>query len=95
MIRAAYDLLSIISFFTFNERELRAWALKDGGTALDAAETIHTDIARGFIRAEVIAWDDLVELGGLSNARSAGKLRIEGKKYLVKDGEFIYIRFNI
>lgn len=95
MIRAAYDLLSIISFFTFNERELRAWALKDGGTALDAAETIHTDIARGFIRAEVIAWDDLVKLGGLSHARSAGKLRIEGKDYLVKDGEFIYIRFNI
>jgi GTP-binding protein YchF len=95
MIRAAYDLLSIISFFTFNERELRAWALKDGGNALDAAETIHTDIARGFIRAEVIAWGDLVEIGGLSQARSAGKLRIEGKEYLVEDGELIYIRFNV
>ena len=95
MIRAAYDLLSIISFFTYNERELRAWALKEGGTALQAAETIHSDIARGFIRAEVIAWDELVELGGLNQARGAGKLRIEGQDYLVKDGELIYIRFNV
>lgn len=95
MIRASYDLMSIISFFTFNENELRAWALKDGGTALDAAEAIHSDIARGFIRAETIAWDELVELGGLSQARSAGRLRVEGKDYCVKDGEMIYIRFNI
>ncbi len=95
MIRAAYDLLSIISFFTFNESVLRAWALKEGGTALEADETIHSDIARGFIRAEVIAWDELVELGGLSQARSTGRLRVEGKGYQVKDGEMIYIRFNI
>lgn len=95
MIRAAFDLLSIISFFTFNESELRAWALKDGGSALDAADTIHSDIARGFIRAEVIAWNKLVELHDLSQARNAGKLRTEGKDYRVKDGEMIYIRFNI
>jgi GTP-binding protein YchF len=95
IIRAAYDLLSIISFFTFNESELRAWALRQGGSALDAAESIHSDIARGFIRAEVIAWGDLVNLGGLSQARSAGELRVEGKNYIVKDGEMIYIRFNI
>lgn len=95
LIRAAYELLSIISFFTFNERELRAWALKEGGTAFEAAETIHTDIARGFIRAEIIAWDELIRVGGLNQARGAGKLRIEGKEYHVKDGELIYIRFNI
>jgi hypothetical protein len=95
MIRAAYDLLSIISFFTFNESELRAWGLKEGGSALDAAEAIHSDIARGFIRAEVIAWEELVNLGGLSQARSAGRLRVEGKDYKVEDGEIIYIRFNI
>ncbi len=95
MIRASYDLLSIISFFTFNESELRAWALRDGATALDAAEAIHSDIARGFIRAEIIAWDELVELGGLNQARSAGRLRVEGKKYCVKDGEMIYVRFNV
>lgn len=95
MIRASYDLMGIISFFTFNENELRAWALRDGGTALDAAEAIHSDIARGFIRAEIIDWDELVELGGLSQARSAGRLRVEGKDYCVKDGEMIYVRFNI
>jgi ribosome-binding ATPase YchF (GTP1/OBG family) len=87
--------MGIISFFTFNENELRAWALRDGGTALDAAEAIHSDIARGFIRAEIIDWDELVELGGLSQARSAGRLRVEGKDYCVKDGEMIYVRFNI
>jgi hypothetical protein len=69
--------------------------LRDGGTALDAAEAIHSDIARGFIRAEIIDWDELVELGGLSQARSAGRLRVEGKDYCVKDGEMIYVRFNI
>lgn len=95
IIRAAYDLLSIISFFTFNQRELRAWPLKVGGSALDAAEVIHSDIARGFIRAEVIPWDELISLGGMSQARNAGKLRLEGKDYKVKDGEVIYIRFNI
>lgn len=95
IIRAAYELLSIISFFTFNQRELRAWPLRDGGSAIEAAEVIHSDIARGFIRAEVIPWDELIKLGGMNQARSAGMLRLEGKDYTVKDGEVIYIRFNI
>ena len=94
-LQAASDLLGIISFFTFNDKELRAWALKKGSSALDAAGVIHTDIARGFIRAEVISWDELVELGGMSKARAAGKLRVEGKDYQVMDGELITIRFNI
>jgi ribosome-binding ATPase YchF (GTP1/OBG family) len=88
-------LMRRISFFTFNENELRAWTISDGSTALDAAALIHTDIARGFIRAEVIGWEELLDLGGLSQARSAGKLRVEGKDYKISDGEMIYIRFNI
>ena len=95
MIRASYDLLGLNSFFTCNEQEARAWTLPQGGTALDAAGTVHTDMARGFIKAEVIAWDELIELGGLAEARSQGKLRLEGKDYTVADGELIYIRFNI
>jgi GTP-binding protein YchF len=95
VIQESFQLLDLISFFTVSEPEVRAWMLPKGGTALQAADTIHTDMARGFIRAEVIAWDDLVNLGGLPQARAAGKLRLEGKEYLVADGEVIYIRFNI
>lgn len=95
IISALCELLGVIFFFTYNEKELRAWILPEGSLALEAADAIHTDIARGFIRAEVIAWDQLISLGGLSQARSAGKLRIEGKDYPMQDGEFIYIRFNI
>jgi ribosome-binding ATPase YchF (GTP1/OBG family) len=74
---------------------VRAWRLPRSGTALDAAGTVHTDLARGFIRAEVIAWDELISLGGLSEARAKGKLRLEGKEYLVKEGEVVHIRFNV
>ncbi|NIM92737.1 MAG: redox-regulated ATPase YchF [Anaerolineales bacterium] len=95
IFRAVCEMLDQISFFTFNEEELRAWTLKSGSSALDAAATIHTDIARGFIRAEVIAWDELIQIGGMNEARTAGVLRIEGKDYRVADGEMIYIRFNI
>jgi GTP-binding protein YchF len=95
ILEGAREILSIISFFTFNENELRAWVMKKGGSAVEAAGTIHSDIARGFIRAEVLAWDELIELGGYAEARAAGKLRIEGKKYLVTDGDVIYVRFNI
>ncbi|MCJ7512464.1 MAG: YchF family ATPase [Anaerolineales bacterium] len=94
VIRASYALLDQISFFTVGEDEVRAWTLKQGEGALKAAETIHSDLARGFIRAEVIAWDLLVELGGLQAAKQQGKLRLEGKEYLVKDGEVVHIRFN-
>jgi ribosome-binding ATPase YchF (GTP1/OBG family) len=74
---------------------VRAWTIKRGATAVDAAATIHTDLAKGFIRAETAAYDDLVELGGLAQARSAGKLRQEGKTYIVQDGDVINIKFNI
>jgi GTP-binding protein YchF len=95
LIRASYDLLGLNSFFTCNEQEARAWTLPQGGTALEAAGTVHTDMARGFIKAEVIGWDQLLELGGLAEARAQGKLRLEGKDYTVADGELIYIRFNV
>ncbi len=95
LIRASYDLLGLNSFFTCNEQEARAWTLPQGGTALEAAGTVHTDMARGFIKAEVIGWDQLLELGGLAEARAQGKLRLEGKDYTVADGEVIYIRFNV
>lgn len=94
-LQATRELLCLISFFTFNDKELRAWALQNGSSALDAAGVIHSDIARGFIRAEVIGWNDLVELGGMSAARKVGKLRVEGKNYQIMDGELITIRFNV
>lgn len=95
VLRASYDMLNLLSFFTINEQEARAWTLPVGGTAWEAADTIHSDMARGFIRAEVIAWDDLLQLESLAQARAQGRLRIEGKDYLVQDGEVIYIRFNV
>ncbi len=94
VIRASYALLDQISFFTVGEDEVRAWTLKRGETALKAADTVHSDLARGFIRAEVIAWDLLLELGGLQPAKQQGKLRLEGKEYIVQDGEVVHIRFN-
>lgn len=95
VLRASYDMLNLLSFFTINEQEARAWTLQVGGTAWEAAGTIHSDMARGFIRAEVIAWDELLRLESLIEARAQGRLRIEGKDYLVQDGEVIYIRFNV
>lgn len=95
-IRLAYDLLDLITFFTAEEaKELRAWAIHRNATALETAGKIHTDIARGFIRAEVVGYKELVVLGGFSEARQQGKLRLEGKKYIVQDGDVITIRFNI
>jgi GTP-binding protein YchF len=95
IIHACCDLLGFLSFFTFNEEEGRAWILRKGSSALEAAGTIHSDMARGFIKAESIAWDELIALGGLTEARSQGKLRLEGKDYKVADGELIYIRFQV
>jgi GTP-binding protein YchF len=95
VIQASYQLLDLISFFTGNEEEVRAWTLPQDGTCLQAADTIHSDLARGFIRAEVINWEELAALGGLSQARAAGKLRVEGKQGLVHDGDLVYIRFNV
>ena len=95
IIHSCCDLLGFLSFFTFNEQEGRAWTLRQGSSALEAAETIHSDLARGFIKAEAIAWDELISLGGLREARTQGKLRLEGKDYKVADGELIYIRFSV
>jgi GTP-binding protein YchF len=95
MIGLSYELLQLQSFFTVGEDEVRAWTLRRGATAHEAAGEIHTDLQKGFIRAEVIACDELIALGGLNEARSKGKLRLEGKDYPVKDGEVVHIRFNI
>lgn len=96
LLQISYDLLGIHSFFTYGEDEVRAWPLRKGGTAVEAAGTIHTDLARGFIRAEVFAYDDFVAAGGSVNeVKAHGKMRLEGKDYVVKDGDMIVIRFNI
>jgi hypothetical protein len=94
VIRACYRLLGLVSFFTVNEDELHAWTLTRGETALDAAAEIHTDLARGFIRAEVVDWKALIDRGGHALARAAGALRLEGREYVVEDGECLVIRFN-
>jgi len=95
MIRLSYQLLGLQSFFTVGEDEVRAWTMPCGGTAVDAAGAIHTDLARGFIRAEVVAYDDLEQAGSLAEARQRGLLRLEGRDYVVKDGDVMEIRFNV
>jgi len=95
MIRLSYDLLGLQSFFTVGPDEVRAWTVHRGATAPEAAGEIHTDLQKGFIRAEVVSYTDLVALGGLPEARGKGKLRLEGKEYIVQDGDVINIRFNI
>jgi len=95
LIQQSYDLLGLISFFTVGEDEVRAWTVPRGETAHEASGRIHSDIYKGFIRAEVIAWDELVNLRGMSAARSTGKLRLEGKDYRLQDGEIMHVRFNI
>ncbi len=92
LIRACYHLLGLLSFFTVGEDECRAWTIRRGTTALEAAGEIHSDIQRGFIRAEVIAYDDLVAAGGFAEARSRGRLRLEGKEYVIRDGEVVHFR---
>jgi ribosome-binding ATPase YchF (GTP1/OBG family) len=89
------DALDLITFFTAGDTEARAWTLRRGQTALDAAESIHTDIARGFIRCEVIRWNDLVECGTRAEASKRGLQRLEGKEYVVEDGDVLNIRFNV
>jgi len=95
VIRLSYRLLGLISFFTAGPDETRAWTIPVGSTAVDAAGAIHSDLARGFIRAEVVTYEDLVALGSTAEARKAGKLRSEGAKYLVKDGDTIEVLFNV
>ncbi|EDM78120.1 translation-associated GTPase [Plesiocystis pacifica SIR-1] len=95
LIRTAYELLELITYFTAGEKECRAWTIRRGTKAPGAAGVIHTDFERGFIKAEVIAWDLLVELGSEAAAKAAGKLRIEGKEYVVSDGDVMHFRFNV
>ena len=94
VISDSYDLLGLQSFFTVGEDEVRAWTVKRGATAPEAAGEIHTDMLKGFIRAEVIAYQDLIDLGSMAEARTKGKLRLEGKTYIVQDGDILNIRFN-
>jgi hypothetical protein len=95
VIRLSYDLLGLLSFFTVGEDEVRAWTVRRGATAWEAAGAIHTDLQKGFIRAEVVSYPDLISLGGLVEARSKGKLRLEGKEYILQDGEIMHVRFNV
>ena len=95
VIRDAYTLLGLASFFTVGEDEVRAWTITAGAAAVDAAGAIHSDIARGFIRAEVIGWAELLEAGSLAEARKRALLRLEGKDYPVQDGEVCHFRFNV
>ncbi len=95
VVRQLKDALDLVAFFTAGDKETRAWTLRRGETALDAAETIHSDIARGFIRCEVIRWNDLVEAGSHAEASRRGLQRLEGKTYVVEDGDVLNIRFNL
>ena len=95
VIRAGYDLLHLITFFTVGPKEARAWTVEKGSKAPQAAGAIHSDFERGFIRAETIAYDDYVALGGEAGARDAGKLRQEGKEYVVQDGDVLHFKFNV
>jgi len=95
LVRATFDLLGLQTFFTAGPREVRAWTIHKGDTAVQAAAEIHTDFARGFIRAEVIACDDYVASGGEQGAKESGRMRLEGKDYTVRDGDVIYFRFAV
>ena len=95
VIRAGYDLLGLQTYFTAGVKEVRAWTVRGGSTAPQAAGVIHTDFERGFIRAEVIAYDDFIKYKGEAGAKDAGKLRLEGKEYLVKEGDVMHFRFNV
>jgi ribosome-binding ATPase len=95
MIHSAYKLLNLLTYFTAGVQEVRAWTIQDGWKAPQAASVIHTDFEKGFIKAEVIGYDDFVKYGSEAAAREAGRLRIEGKEYLVKDGDVMHFRFNV
>src|SRR5918999_3324623 len=95
IVRRLQEALGLIAFFTVGDTEARAWTLRRGQTALEAAESVHTDIARGFIRAEVIRWDDLLECGSHAEAARRGLQRLEGKTYVVEDGDVVNVRFSV
>jgi ribosome-binding ATPase YchF (GTP1/OBG family) len=95
LIRVSYDLLGLISFLTAGEDEVRTWTINRGNERAKAAGKIHSDIERGFIRAELVSYDDFIACGGMAGAREKGLLRLEGKTYEVKDGDIINFRFNV
>jgi ribosome-binding ATPase YchF (GTP1/OBG family) len=95
VIRAGYGLLGLQTYFTAGVKEVRAWTVKIGATAPQAAAVIHTDFEKGFIRAEVIGYEDFVAFNGEQGAKEAGKWRLEGKEYIVKDGDVVHFRFNV
>jgi hypothetical protein len=95
LIRATFSLLGLQTYFTAGPKEVRAWTVRKGASAPQAAGVIHTDFEKGFIRAEVIAYDDYVRLKGEQGAKEAGKMRLEGKEYVVQDGDVMHFRFNV
>ena len=95
VIRAGYDLLNLQTYFTAGPKEVRAWTIRVGSTAPEAAAVIHTDFQKGFIRAEIIGFDDYVSHQGEQGAKDAGRWRLEGKDYVVADGDVIHFRFNV
>jgi ribosome-binding ATPase YchF (GTP1/OBG family) len=95
VIQRSFEVLGLISFFTFVNKEVKAWTVKKDTIAVDAAGVIHSDMQRGFIRAEVVAYDDLMEAGSYAEARKRGTVRLEGKNYAVRDGDVITFRFNV
>ena len=95
VIRAGYQLLNLQTYFTAGVKEVRAWTVKVGATAPEAAAVIHTDFQKGFIRAEIVGYDDFIQHNGEQGAKDAGRWRLEGKEYIVKDGDVIHFRFNV
>jgi hypothetical protein len=95
LIRAAYRLLNLETYFTAGEKEVRAWTISKGMTAPQAAGIIHSDFERGFIRAEVIAFENFIKYGSEAACRESGKLQVEGKEYIVQDGDVMHFRFNV
>ncbi len=95
VVHESYRLLGLISFFTVGEDECRAWSIRTGTPAVEAAGVIHSDLQRGFIRAEVVPWDELLDAGSLAACRQRGTLRLEGKTYVVQDGDVLHVRFNV
>ena len=95
LIKKSYDLLGLMSFLTAGEPEVRAWTIKKGTKAPQAAGKIHSDIERGFIRAEIVSYDDLIKEGNIANVKEKGLMRLEGKEYIMQDGDIVLFRFNV
>jgi ribosome-binding ATPase YchF (GTP1/OBG family) len=95
LIRSTYHVLGLRTFFTFNDKEVRAWTVPAGTAAVKAAGTVHTDFERGFIKAETVNWEDLVKEGSVGHARETGHYRIEGRDYVVRDGDVLLFRFSV